>query len=86
MGRGPMPTDDVNRLRCDDCGREFPVAGIVGPDGCEALTGEQYVDELHAAGLELFCEICIGGREVAWQMTPWQPPDDLPQFRGLRVR
>jgi hypothetical protein len=57
-----MPTDDVNRLRCDDC-------------GCE-----QYLDHLHAAGLELFCEICIVGREVAWQMTPWQPPDDLPRF------
>jgi hypothetical protein len=80
MGRGPMPTDDVNRLCCDDCGREFPVAGIVGPDGCEALTCEQYLDQLHAAGLELFCEICIVGREVAWQMTPWQPPDDLPRF------
>jgi hypothetical protein len=48
----------------------------VGLDGAEAISADEYLDRLHAADFDLFCEICIVGREVAWQMTPWQPPDD----------
>ena len=79
MGRGPMPTDDVSRLRCDDCGREFPVAGIVGPDGKPVMTAEEYLNRLHALGYELFCELCIVGRDVAWEMTAWKPGGGLPR-------
>jgi len=63
-------------LRCDDCGLEIPVAAIVGLDGTEAMTPEEYLNRLHDAGYGLFCEVCIVGREVAWEMTCWAPPDD----------
>jgi hypothetical protein len=71
---------NVDCLRCDNCGIEIPVAAIVGLDGAEAMSADEYLDRLHAAGFELFCEVCIVGREVAWQMTPWQPPGALPRF------
>ena len=45
-----MPTDEVGRLRCDDCGIEILVAAIVGPDGNPTMTAEEYLDVLHAAG------------------------------------
>ena len=68
----------VDRLRCDDCGIEIPVAAIVGPDGSEAMSADEYLDRLHGAGFEMFCEVCIVGREVAWEMQPWQPHNDQP--------
>jgi hypothetical protein len=34
----------VDRLRCDDCGIEIPVAAIVGLNGTEAMTAEEYLD------------------------------------------
>jgi hypothetical protein len=65
-------------LRCDACGIEIPVAAIVGLDGAEAMTADEYLDRLHTAGFELFCKVCIVGREIAWEMKPWQPPRDQP--------
>ena len=70
-------------LRCDDCGLEIHVAAIVEPDGAAACSAEQYLDRLHAAGYGLFCEVCISGRTVAWQLAPWEPPaDHAPQVTG----
>jgi hypothetical protein len=69
---------DSKVLRCDDCGIEIPVAAMVGLDGTEAMTADEYLDRLHTAGFELFCDVCIVGREIAWEMKPWQPPDYQP--------
>ena len=55
----------VDRLRCDARGIEIPVEAIVGLDGSEAMTAEQYMNQLHTAGFGLFCEICIAGRDIA---------------------
>jgi len=68
----------VECLRCDGCGIEIPVAAILPPNGSEAMTAEEYLDRLHTAGYDLLCEVCIGSREVAWEMQPWQPPNDQP--------
>ena len=65
-------------LRCDDCGIEIPVAAITGPDGTVTLTVEEYVHLLHSAGYDLFCGVCLDGREVEWQLTPWESQDDRP--------
>jgi hypothetical protein len=74
--KGPM-VSKVDRLRCDACGIEIPVEAIVGLDGSEAMTAEQYMNRLHTAGFGLFCEICIAGRDIAWEMTPGQPPNGV---------
>lgn len=73
---GPM-VSKVGRLRCDGCRIEIPVEAIVGLDGSEAMTAEQYMNRLHTAGFGLFCEICIAGRDIAWEMKPWQPPNGV---------
>jgi hypothetical protein len=66
----------VDRLRCDARRIEIPVAATVELDGTEAMTAEEYLNRLHTAGFGLFCEVCIVGREIAWEMKPWQPSDD----------
>jgi hypothetical protein len=43
----------VDRLRCDACGIEIPVEAIVGLDVSEAMTAEQYMNQLHTAGFGL---------------------------------
>jgi len=65
-------------FRCDDCSVEVPVAAIAGPDGTVSLTVEEYLRLLHIAGYGMFCEVCLDGREVEWQLTPVQSPDDKP--------
>ena len=76
MGQGPI-VSKVQRLRCDDCGIEIPLAAIVGLDGTEAMTAEEYLDRLHTAGYGLFCKVCIIGREITWEMKPWRRPNGV---------
>jgi hypothetical protein len=64
--------------RCDDCCVEIPVAAIAGPDKTVTLTVESYLQLLHLAGYDLFCEVCLKGQEVEWQLTPGQPHDHKP--------
>jgi hypothetical protein len=78
-GLGSMPTYQDTSVRCDDCGVEIPVAAIAGPDGTVALTVEEYLHLLHLAGYDLFCEVCLDGREVEWQLTPGQSADYQPK-------
>jgi hypothetical protein len=78
-GLGSMPTYQDTSVRCDDCGVEIPVAAIAGPDGTVALTVEDYLHLLHLAGYDLFCEVCLDGREVEWQLTPGQSADYQPK-------
>ncbi len=42
----------------------------------EAMTAEEYLNRLHSAGVGLLCDVCIVGREIAWEIKPWQPPED----------
>jgi hypothetical protein len=72
-----MPTYE-DSLRCDDCSVEVPVAAIAGPDGTVSLTVAEYLHLLHIAGYGLFCEVCLDGREVEWQLTPLPSHDDQP--------
>ena len=74
-----MPNYEDTSLRCDDCGVEIPVAAIAGPDGTVTLTVEDYLHLLHLAGYGLFCELCLVGREVEWQLTPRQSADYQPK-------
>ena len=74
-----MPTYEDTSLRCNDCGVEIPVVAIAGPDGTVALTVEEYVHLLHLAGYGLFCEPCLDGREVVWQLIPGQFADHQPK-------
>ena len=74
-----MPTYEDTSLRCNDCGVEIPVVAIAGPDGTVALTVEEYVHLLHLAGYGLFCEPCLDGREVEWQLIPGQFADHQPK-------
>jgi len=67
-----MPNYENTPLGCNDCGVEIPVAAVAGPDGTVALTVEGYLHLLHLAGYDLFCEGCLGGREVEWQLAPGQ--------------
>ena len=62
-------------VRCDDCSVEVPRTAIAGPDGTVTLTVEEYLHLLHVAGYGLFCEACLDGREVEWQLTPAQSDD-----------
>jgi hypothetical protein len=78
-GRGSMPTGEDTSLRCYDCGVDIPQAAIAGPDGTVALTVEEYLHLLHLAGYDLFCELCLDGREVDWQLTPGQFSDYQPK-------
>jgi hypothetical protein len=48
------------------------------PNSSEAMAAEEYLNRLHAAGIGLFCDVCIVGREIAWKIKPWQPPEDQP--------
>ena len=64
---------------CNDCGVEIPAADIAGPDGTIALTVEEYLHLLHLAGYGLFCEGCIDGREVEWQLAPREFGDYQPK-------
>jgi hypothetical protein len=74
-----MPNYEDTSLRCNDCGVEISVAAIAGPGGTVALTVEEYVHLLHLAGYDLFCELCLDGREVEWQLTPGQSSDHQPK-------
>src|SRR5215211_5622883 len=38
------------------------------------MTAEEYLNRLHAAGFRLFCDVSIVGREIAWEIKPWQRP------------
>jgi hypothetical protein len=67
----------VDRLRCDDCGIEIPVWAIVGRlDGTEAMTAEEYLTgcTMQASG---FSATSTFGREIAWEMRPWRPPNGV---------
>ena len=66
-------------VECNDCGVEIPAAAIAGPDGTVVLTVEDYLHLLYLAGYGLFCEVCLDGREVAWQLTPAQSADYPPK-------
>jgi hypothetical protein len=74
-----MPHNEDSSLRCNDCGVELPVAAIAGPGGTVALTVEEYLHLLHLAGYDVFCELCLDGREVEWQLTPRQTADYRPK-------
>jgi hypothetical protein len=74
-----MPDWEDTSLSCNDCGVEIPVAAIAGPGGTVALTVEEYLRLLHLAGYDLFCELCLDGREVEWQLTPGQSADHQPK-------
>jgi hypothetical protein len=74
-----MHTYEDTSLRCNDCGVEIPLVAIAGPDGTVALTVEEYLHLLHLAGYDLFCEVCLDGREVEWQLTPGQSADHQPK-------
>ena len=74
-----MPTYADGSPDCNGCGIEIPAADIAGPDGTISLTVEEYLHLLHLAGYGLFCEACIDGRQVEWQLTPRQPVDYQPQ-------
>jgi hypothetical protein len=74
-----MPNDEDTSLTCDDCDVEIPVAAIAGLDGTVVLTVEDYLHLLHLAGYGLFCELCLVGREVEWQLTPRQSADYQPK-------
>jgi hypothetical protein len=78
-----MPYYEETSLRCNDCGIEVPVAAIAGPRGIVALTVKEYLHLLHLAGYDLFCELCLDGREVEWQLTPGQSAEHQPK-RSLR--
>jgi hypothetical protein len=73
-----MPNDENTPLGCNDCGVEIPVVAVAGPDGTVALTVEDYLHLLHLAGYDLFCEVCLDGKEVVWQLTPGQSADYQP--------
>jgi len=74
-----MHTYEDISLRCNDCGAEILRAAIAGPDGTVALTVEEYLHLLHLAGYDLFCEVCLDGRDVEWQLTPGQSADHQPK-------
>jgi hypothetical protein len=74
-----VPKYEDTSLRCNDCGVEIPVAAIAGPGGTVALTVEEYLHLLHLAGYDVFCEFCLDGREVEWQLTPRQTADYRPK-------
>jgi hypothetical protein len=74
-----MPTYEDTSLRCNDCGVGIPVVAIAGPDGTVALAVEEYLKLLHLAGYDIFCEVCLDGREVEWQLTPGQSADHQPK-------
>jgi hypothetical protein len=74
-----VPSYENTPLRCNDCGVEIPVAGVAGPDGTVALTVEEYLHLLHLAGYDLFCGVCLDGREVVWQLAPGQSADYQPK-------
>jgi hypothetical protein len=73
-----MPNYGDAALRCNDCSAEIPVAAIAEPGGTIALTVEEYVRLLRLAGYDLFCERCLDGRDVEWQLTPGQSADRQP--------
>ena len=74
-----MPNYNDSSLRCNDCGVDIPVAAIAGPGGTVTLTVEQYLHLLHLAGYDVFCELCLVGREVEWQLIPDQSADYQPK-------
>lgn len=74
-----MRTYEETSLRCNDCDVEIPVMAVAGPDGTVALTVEGYLHLLHLAGYALFCEACLDGREMEWQLTPGQFADHQPK-------
>jgi len=74
-----MPSYEDTALRCDDCGVEIPVAAIAGPGGTVTLTVEDYLHLLQLAGYDLFCELCLDGQEVEWQLTAGQSTDYQPE-------
>ena len=75
-----MPANEDTFSRCNDCGVEIPAAAVAGPDGTIVLSVEEYLHLLHLAGYGLFCEGCLDGREVEWQLTP-VPSADHPTER-----
>jgi hypothetical protein len=72
-----MPAYGDDSPSCNGCGVEIPPAAIAGPDGTIVLTVEEYLHLLHLAGYGLFCEVCLDGREVEWQLTPGQADHQL---------
>jgi hypothetical protein len=74
-----MPSYDDTSLTCNECGDEIPVAAIAGPGGTVTLTVEDYLHLLQLAGYDLFCELCLDGREVEWQLTAGQSTDYQPK-------
>jgi hypothetical protein len=73
-----MPTYADTSTRCD-CGVELPATAIAGSDGIIALTVEEYLHLLHLAGYGIFCEVCLGGREVESGLSPGQSADHRPK-------
>jgi hypothetical protein len=74
-----MPTYRDDSPSCNGCGGEIPPAAIAGPDGTIVLTVEEYLHLLHLAGYGLFCEVCLDGREVEWQLIPRPSTDHQPE-------
>ena len=72
-----MPAYGDDSPSCNGCGVGIPPAAIAGPDGTIVLTVEEYLHLLHLAGYGLFCEVCLDGREVEWQLTPRQSDHQL---------
>ena len=74
-----MPTYQDGSPNCNGCGVDISEEDIAGPDGTIALTVEEYLHLLHLAGYGVFCEACIDGRQVEWQLTPQQFGDYQPK-------
>jgi hypothetical protein len=74
-----MPTYGDSSPNCNGCGVGIPAADIAGSDGTITLTVGEYLHLLHLAGYGLFCEACIDGRQVEWQLPPGQSVDYQPK-------